>query len=85
MKKVIALSTVLALGALGFGCDSGAPANNANTGNTAKPSPAATTPAATPAASPAGNSTTPNSNAKPMDNTNAKPMDNTNAKPADKK
>jgi hypothetical protein len=79
MKKVIALSTVLALGALGMACDSG-PANTTSN-NTNKPATPASTPASTPATTAPntnGGTTAPNTNgAKPADSP-AK-MDNTNA------
>lgn len=51
MKKVIALSTVLGLSALGMACGDAAPANNAanKPANTATPAPVATVAPATPA------------------------------------
>lgn len=72
MKKVIALSTVLALGALGMACGETAP--NANTGNTNKPANTSTPAPATPAA------TTPMANVNAPGNAN-KPAD----KPGDDK
>jgi len=79
MKKVIALSTVLALGALGMACDSG-PANTTNA-NANKP---ATSPTTAPTTAPV--TTAPNTNGAPTSNSNAPKtadspakMDNTNA------
>lgn len=70
MKKVIALSTVLAFGALGMACD-GAPGTNNSNGNTNKPV-NTSTPAPVNTATPATNMNTAPSNAniKPITNAN---------------
>ncbi len=89
MKKVIVLSTVLGLSALGMACGEAAsnnantnkPAINANTTNVAPVSTPASTPAATNVNT---NSAAPNSNVKPSGNTTATPAGNANAKPTPK-
>lgn len=75
MKKVIALSSVLALSALGMACGD---AGNTNTA-TNKPANTNMTKPATPTPAPATNAAPSNTNAKPA--TNAAPS-NSNAKPA---
>ena len=85
MKKIIVLSTVLGLGALGMACGEAAPANNAanKPANVATPAPVATVAPATPAANaaPAANTAAPAANAaKPAANTAAPAAANTNTK-----
>lgn len=94
MKKVIALSTVLGLSALGMACGDAAPANNANKPantavNTSTPAPVNVAPPAAnvPAANaPAANGAKPAANAPAANAT--KPAANTSAantaKPANK-
>lgn len=81
MKKAIAISTLLALGALGMACGGEAPmANNtANKANNAAP--ANTTPANTAPSNAAPSNAAPSnaapSNAAPTTSSNAKPAGNT--------
>jgi len=81
MKKVIALSTVLAFGALGMACDGGtAPNGNGNANkpaNTSTPAPVNTATPATTAPNTNGGTTAPNTNGAPKMNTNT----NTDKKP----
>ena len=70
MKKVIVLSTVLGLSALGMACGD-VPANNANANKPANTPAPVSTPMSTPASTPASNMTNGNSAMKPANSNSA--------------